>query len=54
MGDKNNLHVCRHCGNVVATSSTTGPQKCFNCEGVSFSQYINIIENSVDEEQASR
>lgn len=49
MGDRNNLHVCRHCGNVVATSSTTGPQKCFNCEGEVFSRYIGIPEPSTDD-----
>jgi predicted nucleic acid-binding Zn-ribbon protein len=42
MGDRNHLHVCRHCGNVVATGSPTGPQKCFNCGGTDFSQFISI------------
>lgn len=49
MGDKNHLHVCQHCGNVMATSSATGPQKCFNCGGEGFSQYISIPDQTAGE-----
>jgi predicted nucleic acid-binding Zn-ribbon protein len=48
MADRNHLHVCRHCGNVVATSSTTGPKSCFNCEGEDFSRYISLPEQAPD------
>ena len=46
MGDRNHLHVCRHCGNVMATSSTTGPRECFNCDESEFSQYLSLPDSS--------
>lgn len=49
MGDKNHLHVCRHCGNVVGTSTLKGPRECFNCEGQEFSHYMSIPQSSPDE-----
>ena len=49
MGDRNHLHVCRHCGNVMATSTTTGPRKCFNCDEAEFSQYLSIPDVPTDE-----
>lgn len=48
MGDKNHLHVCRHCGNVVATSTTTAPEECFNCGEGDFSRYLTIPELAGD------
>lgn len=48
MGDRNHLHVCRHCGNVMATSSRSSPRECFNCEGEVFSQYLSIPELSAE------
>lgn len=48
MDDGNHLHVCRHCGNVMATSSRSGPRECFNCEGEVFSQYLSIPERSAE------
>ncbi|WP_144903218.1 hypothetical protein [Halobellus captivus] len=39
MGDRNHLHVCRHCGLVHATSSSTAPESCTVCKALTFSQY---------------
>ena len=39
MGDRNHLHVCRHCGIVHATASSTGPERCVVCDAFSFSEY---------------
>lgn len=39
MGDKNHLHVCRHCGVVHATATTTPPRECIVCAAITFSQY---------------
>lgn len=44
MGDRNHLHVCRDCGNVVATSSATGPATCFNCSADNFSLFLILPE----------
>ncbi len=50
MEDRNHLHVCRHCGNVMATSSAeTGPRKCFNCEEEEFSLYLSLPEVPVED-----
>jgi hypothetical protein len=47
MGDRNFLHVCPHCGNVMAASSLTGPRECFNCEGETVSGYTRVMEHPV-------
>jgi hypothetical protein len=47
MGDRNFLHVCRHCGNVKASSSPTGPRVCFNCESENFSSYSRVLQHPV-------
>jgi hypothetical protein len=39
MGDRNNLHVCQHCGVVHATSSATGPKRCVVCDAFTFSEH---------------
>ncbi|ELZ85002.1 hypothetical protein C453_10490 [Haloferax elongans ATCC BAA-1513] len=39
MGDRNHLHVCRHCGVVHGTASSTPPEECLVCESGSFSEY---------------
>jgi hypothetical protein len=44
MGDRNFLHVCRHCGNVMASSSPTGPRACVYCESANFSRYLGSPE----------
>jgi predicted nucleic acid-binding Zn-ribbon protein len=40
MGDRNHLHVCRHCGLVHATASSTGPEECIVCGAFTFSEYV--------------
>lgn len=42
MGDGSHLHVCRHCGNVMATSSDAPPRECFDCEESNFSPYLVV------------
>ncbi|MFB6079648.1 MAG: hypothetical protein ABEJ81_01410 [Haloferacaceae archaeon] len=44
MGDRNHLHVCRHCGNVMATASETPPKECFNCTERNFSSFLVVPE----------
>lgn len=39
MGDRNHLHVCRHCGIVHATASSTAPERCVVCGAFTFSEY---------------
>ncbi len=41
MGDRNYLHVCRHCGIVQATASETGPRACIVCGGITFSKHYS-------------
>jgi molybdopterin converting factor small subunit len=49
MADRNHLHVCRHCGNVMATSSNTGPRACPICESEQFSLFLVLPELILEE-----
>lgn len=52
MGDRNHLHICRHCGIVQATASETGPEMCIVCGGITFSQHhsnTTLGETQVEE-----
>ncbi|WP_396612537.1 hypothetical protein ACH9L7_04480 [Haloferax sp. S1W] len=39
MGDRNYLHICRHCGVVHGTASSTPPEECIVCGAITFSEY---------------
>lgn len=52
MGDRNHLHVCRNCGNVMATSSKAHPRTCTDCGEDNFSLFLILPETVLEPEES--